>query len=519
MIAAENSQNTAASVNINVISEQEYQRIINSNTKVNATNFVVPKVYQEIFFNNYRYFLLSSGRLSGKTSILVGLWWFTINKYPDRDIIILQSTATEIKDSLINEIDAFLKRSGFDVGESPAQEWYIPRSKAYVQWSGQKGRTYFFPITDSKGGQRSRGIKTTNPISLVLYEECQKNKDANIVNQSVITFIRQLDMDAKLVIVGNSETAGHWFVDFSEEKRNDDEWCYIYANCFDIWELLNQQTRSYVLGVQKNNPIEFARVFLGDINASASDVVFPQFNRKKHYKHNYELEEHYITTLIIGIDHADADNAYVAVPVAILDNGTTQTLEVMYHDPKEANYSLALSEQLELLDEFLVFLDKKYGIVYNHLPTYLSVDCAATTFINQARHTKNTSPNRKLWSCIKIKSFAMKNKDVNLGIIKNAFAYNVLTILNEGAKTWDGKQNKHRLVHEIEAQRYKNHKLDKNIDNDFCDALEYGLIPYYSNCYNLSFPVRKAAYNASHVDDIRKLAGNNMRIKHIRQTA
>ena len=94
-----------------------------------------------------------------------------------------------------------------------------------------------------------------------------------------------------------------------------------------------------------------------------------------------------------------------------------------------------------------------------------------------------------------VKGFTMKKKDINLGIIKNAFAYNVLTILNEGVCDWRGAPNKHRLKHEIQAQRYKNGKLDPNIPNDLCDALEYGLLPYYTNCYNLSFPARKAEFD------------------------
>jgi hypothetical protein len=96
------------------------------------------------------------------------MWWICINKYPNRDVVILQATATEIKDSIINEIEKFLKNSGFDVGELPSNEWYIPKSKEFIKRLGQDGTTYFFPITDSKGGQRSRGINTKNKLSLVL---------------------------------------------------------------------------------------------------------------------------------------------------------------------------------------------------------------------------------------------------------------------------------------------------------------------------------------------------------------
>lgn len=466
-------------------------------------NITVPSVYKEVFLDNYRYFVLSSGRVSGKTSILVALWWVSINKYADRDIVILQATATEIKDSIINEIEKFLTRSGFSVGDDPMCEWYIPKSKDKIEHRGAPGVTYFYPITDSTGGQRSRGVTTGRPISLVLYEEAQKNKDANVVEQSVITFIRQLDKMAKLVIVGNSETVGHWFVDYVKSKQLDPEWCYIYANCYDIWGLLNEQTRNYIENFKKNNPIEFKRVFLGDIHANTSDVVFPQFSREKHYKTADQLEEHIISKLIIGIDHATANDTLFAVPLAILDDGTCQTLQVCYDDPEETNTTLAPTEQCDLLDTFFDFLDKHYGIVYNHLQVILSVDGAASPFIAQLRHTKRTSEHKELWKNISIYGFTKKRKEVNMGIIKNALAYNVLTILNEGYASWDGSANKHRLAKEIERQRYKNGKLDPSIKNDGCDALEYALVPYYTNCYNLSFPSRAK----KHYDDVRKSSG------------
>lgn len=488
------------------LTKEQYNELLNNNG-LSKDNLLIPAVYGEIFRNKYRYFILSSGRISGKTSILVATWWATTNQYPDRDIVILQATATEIKDSIINEIEKFLVRSGEDVGEDVRNEWYIPRSKDRVVHKGQEGATYFYPITDSKGGQRSRGINTKRPISLVMYEEAQKNKDANVVEQSVLTFIRQLDDKAKLIIVGNNETIGHWFVDYVNEKRQSPEWCYIYACCYDIWELLNEQTRQYIETAKENNPIEFRRIFLGDIYANTSDVVFPQFVRAKHYKLAHKLEQHYITTLIIGIDHATANDTFAIVPVAILDDGTTQTLEVCYDDPEETSRTLAPTEQCDLLEQFIEFLDGKYGIADNQLKTILSVDGAASPFIAQLKHLKNTAQNKQLWRFIDIKGFTAKKKDTNMGIIKNAFAYGVLTLLNEGGTTWNGKINTHRLAKEIERQRYKNGKLDASIKNDLVDALEYGLVPYYSNCYNISFPIRKReAEQKSHYDDIRRIA-------------
>lgn len=478
-----------------------------TNDGLSAKNLTIPKVYEPIFRDDYRYFILSSGRVSGKTTILVAMWWVTINKFKDRDIIILQATSTEIKISIINEIEKFLRNSGFEVGDDPNCEWYIPKAKDRIIRKGQVGGTYFFPITDSKGGQRSRGVNTTNKISLVLYEEAQKNKDANVVEQSVVTFIRQLDAQAKLIIVGNNETIGHWFIDYVAEKRQSPEWCYIYANCYDIWGLLNEDTQNYIENFKQSNYVEFRRVFLGDIHSNTSDIVFPQFSRDLHYKRVSEIKEQRIAKLIVGVDHATANDTFAAVTVAVLADGTTQTLEVMYNDPQETNRTLAVSEQCEILDEFLAYLDNKYGIAYNQLETIISIDGQASPFIAEIVKTKRTSNYKKMWRFIQIRKFTQKKKDRNLGIIKNAFAYGVLTILNEGMRQWNGEPNKHRLVKEIEQQRYKNGRLDPAIKNDLCDALEYALVPYYTNCYNISFPVRRNdSLKSSHYEEIRKLA-------------
>lgn len=483
--------------------KQTEQEAVVTNDSLSARNLIIPSCYKEIFLKNYRYFILSSGRISGKTSILVAAWWTSINEFKDRDIIILQATSIEIKDSIINEISKFLRNSGFNVGEDPSNEWYVPLAKDRIVHRGQIGATFFFPMTDSSGGQRTRGLTTQNKVSLVLYEEVQKNKDANIVEQSLATFIRQLDLEAKIIIVGNNETRGHWFVDFVKNKRQLKDWCYIYANCYDIWALLNSQTKDYIESFKKNNYIEFRRIFLGDIDAKTSDVVFPQFTREKSYLKANQLREQYIIMLIIGVDHATADDKFAVVPVAILEDGTTQTLEVCCDDPKETNRALAPTEQCEILEKFVDFLDSKYGFFDNNVPMVISIDGAAAPFIQQVRHLKRTANNKRLWNRIKVNGFTKKKKDVNLGIIKSAFAFGVLTILNEGSTTWDGSPNKHLLVKEIEAQRYKNFKLDPKVPNDLCDALEYGLIPYYSNCYNLSFPSRIKTGD-SHYDEIQK---------------
>lgn len=473
--------------------------------EVSESTITLPKVYEELVKDNYQYFFLSSGRVSGKSTALVLMWWVAINKYQDDDIMILQATTIEIKDSLINEIEAFLENSGYDVGTDETHEWVIPKSKEIVYRRGQKGKTYFRALADANGGQRTRGIKVKNKLSLVMFEEAQKNKDANSIEQAIATFVRQLDEGAKMIIVGNNESVGHWFIDYGNEKKLDKKWCYIYACYKDIWGLINKQTQDLIEDMRKTNPVEYRRIYLGDIFASTSDVVFPQFSREKNYKLAKDIDPaRRFMTLMVGIDHATANDTFAIVPVAILDDGTTQTLEVCYDDPKETQRTLSGFEQSEIVENFLTWLDEKYQLINNGVQIFISIDGAAVNFRKDLIHYINLSKNRQLWRNIRVYGFTMKKKDTNLGVLRNAFHYGVLTILNEGYRTWDGSINQHRLCHEIESQRFKNGKLDPKIPNDLCDALEYGVIPYYSNCYNISFPVRRDAQN--HINDIKRIA-------------
>lgn len=482
-------------------------KVNTGNVEVSESTITLPKVYRELVQDNYQQFILSSGRVSGKSTALVLMWWIAINKYPDDDVMVLQATTTEIKDSLINEIESFLEKSGFDVGTDETHEWVIPKSKEIVYKRGQKGKTYFRALTDANGGQRTRGIKTKNKLSLVMFEEAQKNKDANSIEQAIATFIRQLDVGAKMIIVGNNESVGHWFIDFVNEKKLDPKWCYIYACYKDIYKLLNEQTIEMIETMAKNNPIEYRRIYLGDIYASTSDVVFSQFSREKNYKLAKDIsDDRRFSYLIFGVDHATANDTFAIVPVAILDDGTTQTLEVCYDDPQETQRTLSGFEQSEILENFILYLDDKYKLVNNGVNMLISIDGASVNFRKDLLHYINTSSHKQLWRKIQVKGFTMKKKDTNLGVLRNAFHYGVLTILNEGYKTWDGSINEHRLCHEIEAQRFKNGKLDPKIPNDLCDALEYGVIPYYSNCYNISFPVRREKNSNNHYNDIRNIA-------------
>lgn len=170
------------------LSEKKIKELVNNNG-LSVDNFLVPDVYKEIFYDNYRYFILSSGRISGKTSILVAIWWVFTNKYPDRDIVVLQATATEIKDSIINEIDKFLRNSGFDVGEEPTCEWYIPNMKAICINIAPVGVLLFLVDIVDKPMPDSLVIADYNHFGFHI-QLADKRRNRLLYNNGVLVFLR-----------------------------------------------------------------------------------------------------------------------------------------------------------------------------------------------------------------------------------------------------------------------------------------------------------------------------------------
>jgi hypothetical protein len=179
--------------------------------KLGTYEIKVPKVYAPLFTEQeVRKFVLASGRISGKTSILVSLVYTTIEAFPNFDIVIAQATTAEIKNSIINEIREFYVNKGFDVGEKPSNIIQIPKSndKVIINDGKHKGGIYIFPITDSNGGQRTRGIKLKNPCSLVLFEEVQKNKNRAVVDNAIATLVASKPKASEEITIDDDGTLG-----------------------------------------------------------------------------------------------------------------------------------------------------------------------------------------------------------------------------------------------------------------------------------------------------------------------
>jgi len=422
--------------------------------------------------------------------------------FPNNDVIIAVDADTNAGEGVLAEIKSYIVGKGLPTDGT----WVINRAdRLWCKSQTNCIRVYAVQNNRKDDINETKGNKTINSASLIIFDETQKIWSKEHLIQAISTFGRQVRKGYSTIIIGGNKERGyhHWFNKFVEEIKDDPEYIVINPTYLIAPAWVNQMMWKIINTLKANDPQEYEYVYLGNTKAIASNVVFPQFKREKHWLARKDCPSNKFEDLIIGIDHATANDALAATPVALLDSGKMLTLERFYDSPKQSGGIKAPSEQAYLFRDYLLYLDKKYGLVGSKINICLSIDCAASGFIAQIRLLKDTDrKNYELWNLVTIHEFTNKDKERNLGIIRDAFRNDLLIILKD-----DDNHQFHmrignapividQLITELESQVYnENRLLDKKVKNDCTDALEYSMVPLLIDCYHIYFPNQKYRYN------------------------
>ncbi len=344
---------------------------------------------------------------------------------------------------------------------------------------------------------RTRGLKTTKKYAVAIIEEAQQLRSELNLKHALSTIARNMLEGGKIIIAGNPhEVKGHWWNQFCIKMRNSEAYEFIDANCFDIWEVLPQESKLEIETEFKYNPAMARFMYLGSLD-ELQGGAYAQFDRRKHYLTEEELAQEFrgerFEYIIFGGDGAIARDATCICPLAIMSSGRAIALERFYYNPSEAGIALAPVQLSELIQQYLDWLEKKYGLDANGVMKYWSIDCASADLITQLRYDLPYSNN--------IHSFKEKSSQLRTNsVVNDAFAKNVLYIKNtNGQYLWHNGRRLEQdpLVTQLESVVWTpNYKLDPQIPNDCTDALTYGVNYYYLNPDNLHFPSRKLVYKA-----------------------
>lgn len=443
--------------------------------------------YDKLYKTDKKTIIMYNPRISGKTKAIIQLLFVYSTQYPDHDIVLARANYNSLADSLYAEILALQDELGLN-------RFFKPY-RAPLTIKAITGTRIYFTGIGGADYSRTRGLKTRQKISLVLFDETQQLKNELSLKHAMATFIRSLDdkINSKMVIAGNPEQPkGHWWNIFCKKHRELGKYEFIDATYLDIIKYLPKDAVEEIEIERDMNPQMYKFLYLGEID-DLMGGAYAQFKREVNYitqeQANSMFAGETIEYVIFGGDGAISHDSTAIAPTAIMTSGRAVVLERFYYDPLESGMILSTLQLVDLIKRYYDDLDKKYRFYENNVGVVWSVDNASQDLIAQL--------NYELPDWHSVKAFTKKSIVRNNNVVNNAFAKHIVYIMNYGGQYnyfANRQETNDKLVEQLESVVWKNYKLDPEIPNDLTDALTYGVNYYFLNPDNLRFPETQKAY-------------------------
>ncbi len=476
----------------------------------------VPKVY-EPSFNDLeddwcKKNLWYSPRTSWKSSGLGRIILLYYNLFPSYDVCIGVDSNTNLGDGVLSEFQAYMESEELNSDG----DWVITPKCIYKK--GHKNQIRVYPVQTNKHTDvnATKSKKLIRPISLFIMDEVQRLHNKEILLNCLSTFLRQMKAGhSKVILAGNPDRASMWFDEFYKAKLNDPEWTVLKPTYMDILEWIPNALVHEIKDLEKNDPISYRQIYLGDLDAAGWETVFHSFIERKCYIDRHVLIQNdenkgfgaYINSIIIGVDDAESQDAIAASTITLHQNGQLRVQESFYLSCKQQSVKPALTERCQMIIKYLDYINEHFNPEHI-IPIIFSFDCASGMF-RQMCVLASTDKNYMRWRNVRLFAYKDKQEKSNqLDLINAAFANGVLTVVN--VDKFSPQYSNTKLVEQIKALRYlESKKIDPTIPNDCTDALQYGVMMVLVNPYNLTFPQRRASYERDNsintiIDKIRE---------------
>lgn len=468
-------------------------------------NIEVPKVYLPSFDNlneercckNLWYSPRTSWKSSGLGRIMLVYYLL----FPDYDVCVGVDSITNEGEGVLVEFQAFVESEGLNNNG----EWVFSSKAIYRKGARNQIRSYAVQTNKLDNVNATKSKKLPRPVSLFIMDEVQKLHNKSILDNCLSTFLRQMKAGhSKVILAGNPDRAAMWFDDYYKEKLEDSEWVVLKPTYKDIIEWIPEALLHEIEQMRKNDPISYAQIYLGDLEIAGWEQTFHSFIEAEHYI----PREHYIQTdnklgagamiqsLVIGVDDAESRDAVASSCITVHQNGLLRVQESLYLSCKELPVKPALTERCQLVINYLDYINAHFNAEHA-LPIIIVFDCASNMF-RQMAVLARTDKNFLRWRNVRLFAYTDKqDKEEQLDLVNTAFANGVLRIVN--VDNYSLKYSNAMLIKQIKALRYlATGKIDPTIPNDCTDALQYATMTVLRNPYNLTFPERRAKYDADY---------------------
>lgn len=470
----------------------------NETNALNLSSIVIEiaEPFRPIFDFKKHFFMLSGGRVSGKTTVTAQLLVALTLMYPEHDIIIGRDSYSSLSTSSYAELIDY-------IGKIHLEDSFITRQNPLkIRNIKSKCNIYFIGVGGSDKS-RTRSFHTEHRLSALLIEEAQQIKDEESLNQAVASFRRLFDTEIVMVfyLFNPPPANSHWINVMFEMRKNDPDYLCVHSTYLDIVKFINDIDLKEILKMKITDPLNYDWMYLG-IPGGGFGMVYPQFKRAKHLKPYLEIINKFsnstnqpqlsdearrlrfsqsIRALIIGGDGAVTHDSTSFIPMLLMDTGQVVIPEIFHHDPKTSG-ALASSQIVPLVKQWLGFIERKYFVGPN-IPIVFEVDCAAADLVRELRY--------KLPTRYEVFAYDKQTIVEMVGVMQSTFAQNIIQIIDfpsyhDYARNSDIK-GQNPLVVALENLVWNEQKTgyDKAIPNDDSDALTYAVNSIFRNPNNL----------------------------------
>lgn len=478
----------------------------------------VPEVYEPSFADLEddwcKKNLWYSPRTSWKSSGLGRIILMYYSCFKDYDVCIGVDKDTNAGDGVLSEFQAFLESEGLNNDG----QWKITSKRIYKKGRKNQIRVYSVQTNKHTDINATKSKKLIRPISLFIMDEVQKLHNKEILLNCLSTFLRQMKAGhSKVILAGNPDRSAMWFTEFYKSKLKDPDWTVLSPTYRDIIEWIPSALMHEIEDLAKNDPVSYKQIYLGDLDAAGWEVVFHSFIERKNYIDRRVLMEidrnsgmdSFISSIVIGVDDAESQDAIAASAVTVHNNGLLRAQEGFYLSCKEMPVKPALTERCEMIIKYLDYINAHFNPEHT-IPIIFSFDCASGMY-RQMSVIAATDKNYLRWRNVRLFSYTKKGqgrqnrnedtKEHQLDLINAAFANGVLTVVN--VDKFSPQYSNSKLVEQIKSLRLlENKKIDPTIPNDFTDALQYAVMMVLMNPYSLTFPERRKRYEQDKSIDV-----------------
>jgi hypothetical protein len=446
----------------------------------------------------FKLVLMYSPRSAGKSTALAQIIYKYYCEFPEYDICIGVDSMTNAGDGVFAEFQSFIENN--DLNQSG--EWVFASQTIYNKKQVNQIRAYAVQTNELRNVNVTKSKKLIRNVSLFVMDEVQKLHSLEILLNAKSTFMRQLKAGhSKVIFAGNPDRRAMWFHDYFKSCQKDPEYTVLRPTYLDIIDCLHPALLHEIENLKKTNPVEYEKIYMGNLDATGWDTVFHSFRRDKHYIKRRRLIEDdakgitrdsYLSRIVIGVDDAERQDALAASCITVRGDGIMRVQESLYLSCKELEVKPALTERCQIVIKFLDYIHKWFN-PDRIIPVVFSFDCAGGMY-QQMCVIKSTDKEFMRWRNVQLFPYTSKQeKEEQLGKVNSAFAENILAVVDVNEHSPQYSNDK--LVEQVMAlMLLDNGKIDPKIPNDCTDALQYGAMMVLQNPYNLSLPTRLSQF-------------------------